>query len=74
MSETCENWIGLVNSCVYYAPQIREIYQVLPYSEDFNQLSKRVLSKRSFISKTGPVNICNERKARNNMHGITMMP
>ena len=35
MPETCENWLGLVNSCVYYAHQTREIYQVLPYSMDF---------------------------------------
>ena len=35
MLETCENWLGLVNSCVYYTHQICEIYQVLPYSVDF---------------------------------------
>ena len=29
MPETWENWPGLVNSCVYYAHQTREIYQVL---------------------------------------------
>ena len=34
MPETCENWLGLVNSCVYYGSQTREIYQVLPYSVD----------------------------------------
>ena len=33
--ETCENWLGLVNSCIYYICQICEIYQVLPYSVDF---------------------------------------
>ena len=32
MPETCANWRGLVNSCVYAAHQTREIYQVLPYS------------------------------------------
>ena len=35
MPETCENWLGLVNSCVYYACQTCEIYHVLPYSVDF---------------------------------------
>ena len=51
MSETCDNWIGLVNSCVYYAQQAREIYQVVPYSVDlkasgelWNLMSKTVLS------------------------------
>ena len=31
MDETCENWLGLVNNCVYYAHKTCEIYQVLPY-------------------------------------------
>ena len=35
MPKTCENWLGLVNSCIYYAHQTPEIYQVLPYSVDF---------------------------------------
>ena len=35
MSETCENWLGLVNSCIYFDCQTYEIYQVLPYSVDF---------------------------------------
>ena len=35
MPETGENLLGIVNSCVYYARQIRDIYQVLPYSVDF---------------------------------------
>ena len=35
MPETCENWLGLVYSCVYYARYTRKIYQVLPYSVDF---------------------------------------
>ena len=34
MPEICENWFGLVNSCVYFAHQTREIYQVLPYLVD----------------------------------------
>ena len=25
MPETCENWLGLVNSCVYYTYQTREM-------------------------------------------------
>ena len=32
MSETCENWLGLVKSCIYDAHKLHEIYQVLPYS------------------------------------------
>ena len=32
MPVTCENWLGLVNSCVYYAQQTHEIYQVLASS------------------------------------------
>ena len=47
--KTCENWFGLVNSCVYYASQTHEINRVLPYSMDFkapwelwNPLSKTV--------------------------------
>ena len=34
MLETCENWLGFVNSYIYYAYQTHEIYQVLPYSVD----------------------------------------
>ena len=33
--KTCENWLGLVNSYIYYACQTCEMYQVLPYSLDF---------------------------------------
>ena len=29
MPETCENWLCVVNSCVYYAHQAYEIYEVL---------------------------------------------
>ena len=35
MPETCENWLDLLNICIYYVQQTREIYQVLPYSVDF---------------------------------------
>ena len=35
MPMTCENWLGLVKSCIYYAHQTCEIYQILPYSVDF---------------------------------------
>ena len=47
MSETCENWLGFVNSCIYYACQTHEIYQVLPYSLDFKApgATKPVLTK-----------------------------
>ena len=56
MPETCNNGLGLVNSCVYYAHQTREINQALPHSVDFkasvelwNPLSKIALHKCSFI-------------------------
>ena len=35
MPESCENHLSLVNSCVDYARQTREIYQALPCSVDF---------------------------------------
>ena len=40
MPETCENWLGPVNTCVYYARQIRKIYLVFPYSAYFKVLGK----------------------------------
>ena len=68
ISGTCENWLGLVNSCVYYAHQTREIYQipVLTSAVDFkapdelwNPLSTTILSRCDFIWNKGPVNIWN---------------
>ena len=38
MPQTLENWLGLVKSCVYYARQTCDIYQVLPYSVAFKAL------------------------------------
>ena len=35
MRETCENWLGLVKSCDYYAHATHKIHQVLPYLVDF---------------------------------------
>ena len=35
MPETCENWLHLANSCIYYIHQTHKIYQVLYYSVDF---------------------------------------
>ena len=32
MPTTCENWLGLVNCCIYYAQQTHDIYQALPFS------------------------------------------
>ena len=56
MPKTFENWLSLVKSCVYYAHQTCEIYQLLPYLVDlkiplelWNPLSKTVLSKFSII-------------------------
>ena len=68
MPKTFENWLSLVKSCVYYAHQTCEIYQLLSYLVDlkiplelWNPLSKTVLSKFSFIWNKGPVNIWNDR-------------
>ena len=55
-AKTGENWLGLVNSCIYYAHQTHEIYQL------WNPLSKTVLSKNSSIYNKGPVDIWNDRK------------
>ena len=35
MPETCEHLLAIVNSCVYYARQTHDIYQVPPYLVDF---------------------------------------
>ena len=35
MPETCENWLGLVNSCLHYVRQTHDIHKALPYSVDF---------------------------------------
>ena len=71
MPKICENWLGLVNSCIYCAHQTRKIYQVLPYSVDFktprelwNPLSKTVVRKWSSIWYEGPVSIWNYCKAQ----------
>ena len=71
MPETCENWPGLVNSCIYYAHQTHEIYQVLPSSVDFkapmelwNLMSNTVLNKCSFVWHKAYVNIWKDRKAQ----------
>ena len=68
--DTCENWLGLANSCAYYAWQPHEIYQVLSYSVDFKDprelskpLSETSLSKY-IISICKYANIWNDRKAQ----------
>ena len=33
--DTCEKCLGIVNNCVYFVHQTREINQVLPYAGDF---------------------------------------
>ena len=40
MPETCENKLDLVNSCVYFAYQTTDIYQIMPYSVDFKALEE----------------------------------
>ena len=57
MPESCEIQLSRVNSCVYYAHQIREIYHMLPYSVDF-----KAPSKSSFIWIKGLLSIWNDRK------------
>ena len=66
MPEACENCLGLVYSCIYYAHQAREIYQVLPYSVDFNAkggLWNPPSKTACFILNKVPVNIWNDRKS-----------
>ena len=41
MPETYGNWLGFVNRSVYYVRQPREIYQVLPYSVNFEASIER---------------------------------
>ena len=38
--KTCEIWLGLINSCIYYTHQTTEIYQALPYSVDLKAHAK----------------------------------
>ena len=71
MPEICENCLSLINSCIYYAYQVNEINQVLPYSVGFkalaelwNSLGKTVLSKCSYIWNKWPVNIWNYRETK----------
>ena len=62
MPETCENWLGLVDNCIYYACYIHEIYLVLPYFE-IHRVRQYLVSKCSFIMNKRPVNIENDHKA-----------
>ena len=71
MPEICENWLGIVNICVCYAHQTREIHLVMTYSVDFktlgeswNPLSKTVFSECSLVWYKGHVNIWNDPKAQ----------
>ena len=64
MPDTCENWLGLANSCIHYARHTFKIYYAPPDSVDFkalgklwNPLSKTVLSKCSYIWNKGPVKL-----------------
>ena len=56
MPKNCENWLGFLNCCVYYARKTREINKILIYSVDskapaelWNPMSKTILSKCSLI-------------------------
>ena len=68
MPETCENWLGLVHSWVYYARQTPKIDQVLPYSVDFRAPDElwNPLSKCSVIWNKRPRKVSNDRKVQNN--------
>ena len=50
MPGTCENWLCLVNSCIYYAHQTLDIYQAQRnlYNEDREVLLKNIKSSGHF--------------------------
>ena len=48
----CENWLGLVNICIYSDRQTRGIYLILPYIDFPFKLKVKV--KRIFISENTP--------------------
>ena len=70
MPKTCENWLGLVKSCVYYAHQTRGIYQLLSYSVDFKGsfqmqwIRQNLINEGFFFLINEPVNIWNNSKAQ----------
>ena len=81
MPKTWEDLSSLVNSCVYYARQTCEIYQILPYSVDFkapaelwNLLSKIVLSKCSFTWNKGSVSIWKDPKTKDPKDNLYIGP
>ena len=47
MTETCENWLGLVNSYVYYVHQTREIYHVTLLLKDLLTSDMTIKLKRN---------------------------
>ena len=68
MPETCENWIGIVISCVCFARQTRDpgnaLLDLKAPGKPWNPLSETVLSECSFIFNTVHVNIWNDHKAQ----------
>ena len=50
MPKTCENWLGFANSCIYYACQTCEIYQLLPYLVNFKAPRKHSRSSYNNVS------------------------
>ena len=60
--ETGENWLGLVNSCVYYARHYSVEFKA--HVERWNPLNKTVLSAFSFIWNREPINTLNDCKAQ----------
>ena len=71
MLDTFKIWLGLVNSCAYYARHTREIYQVLPYSVDsktpeelWSPPRETVLSEYSFVQNKGNATIWNDASSK----------
>ena len=56
MPETCNNWLGFVNSCVYHAHQTCEIYHVVLFGLEVQQTCEMTVKlKRNLYVR--PVNI-----------------
>ena len=67
--ESCTNWLGLVDSCVLMPTRLVKFTRYsLISGKLWNPLSKRVLSKCSFVWNKGPVNIWKHRKLISNLY------
>ena len=75
--ETCENWLGLVNPCVYFGRQTQRNLprDVLLREFQWFRGALALISKCSFIWSKGLVNIWNDRKAQNlNARPVNIFP